>query len=159
MTAPSHIKSIDVSATMSGSSVTNITGDGFNVFYDPGASGNAYLNRETYSLVDGGFLLPDGSSDVKSNIQYVRPGAGLEQNYPNPFAQSTTIVFSIPSRERVSLKIVDLPGCDVATLVDAELSVGRHTCERSVSAQQGATYCVVLTAGNTRQTRAMVLAK
>jgi hypothetical protein len=39
-----------------GDSVTNIIGNGFNIYYDPSALGNAYLQGGTYRLLNGGFL-------------------------------------------------------------------------------------------------------
>jgi hypothetical protein len=48
----------------------------------------------------------------------------LSQNYPNPFNSSTTITFTLAEDGRTSLKVFDLLGKEVATLVDAELSTG-----------------------------------
>lgn len=50
----------------------------------------------------------------------------LEQNYPNPFNPTTTISFSIPERHFVSLKIYDLLGREVATLINEEKDQGYH---------------------------------
>jgi N-acetylmuramoyl-L-alanine amidase len=50
----------------------------------------------------------------------------LGQNYPNPFNPQTTIDFSVPSAGFVSLKIYDMIGREVATLVQSELSPGRY---------------------------------
>jgi FtsP/CotA-like multicopper oxidase with cupredoxin domain len=51
----------------------------------------------------------------------------LKQNYPNPFNPSTTINFSIPADERVQLKIFNSRGQLVRTVVDKNLSAGRHS--------------------------------
>jgi hypothetical protein len=50
----------------------------------------------------------------------------LEQNYPNPFNPSTKINFSLAADSKVNLKIFDLLGQEVKTLVDAELVAGEH---------------------------------
>jgi hypothetical protein len=50
-------------------------------------------------------------------------GFSLSQNFPNPFNQSTVIHFTIPSRERVTLKIFNSLGEEVATLVQGMTSL------------------------------------
>lgn len=50
----------------------------------------------------------------------------LEGNYPNPFNPTTTIRFSLPERESVTLTIYDMLGQVVARLVDAEMSAGEY---------------------------------
>ena len=55
----------------------------------------------------------------------------LEQNYPNPFNPSTTIKFSVPSSEFVTLKVFDVLGNEVATLVNEEKSAGSYEVEFS----------------------------
>lgn len=51
----------------------------------------------------------------------------LEQNYPNPFNPSTLIRFSVPEVSRVTLRIYDILGREIKTLLDADLSSGVHT--------------------------------
>jgi polyhydroxybutyrate depolymerase len=50
----------------------------------------------------------------------------LKQNYPNPFDATTTICFSAPRREKVTLKVFDLLGNEVAILLDEEVGAGEH---------------------------------
>jgi spore coat protein A, manganese oxidase len=54
-------------------------------------------------------------------------GFALEQNSPNPFSTSTTIKFTIPNDSHVTLKLYNLMGMEVRTLVDADLSPGTQT--------------------------------
>ena len=51
---------------------------------------------------------------------------GLEQNYPNPFNPSTTIKFQVPNTSFVNLKVYDILGNEVATLVNEEKPVGTY---------------------------------
>jgi hypothetical protein len=56
----------------------------------------------------------------------------LEQNYPNPFNPTTIIRFGVPERTKVVLKIYDILGSEVATLVNEEMDAGWY--ERSFNA-------------------------
>jgi len=51
----------------------------------------------------------------------------LYQNYPNPFNPSTTIRILLPKREHVTLKVFDVLGREVATLINGELNPGEHS--------------------------------
>jgi uncharacterized lipoprotein YddW (UPF0748 family) len=53
----------------------------------------------------------------------------LEQNYPNPFNPNTTISFTIQTEARTTLKVFDVLGREVATMVDANLSAGSYSLD------------------------------
>lgn len=50
----------------------------------------------------------------------------LEQNYPNPFNPTTTIQFTLPAASRLTLKLFDILGKELFTLVDEEMETGVH---------------------------------
>lgn len=89
----------------------------------------------------------------------------LDQNYPNPFNPSTTIRFTLPLDKAVSVRIYDVSGRVVRTLIDHQFMYkGAHEItwngetEAGVQAASG-TYLYSLQYGNFRQTRTMVLLK
>ncbi len=78
VTADSVLTSLTDSSAVSGSSVTNITGNGHLVYYDKSLAANSYLGGLTFTLANGGYLLPVGSTPVVSTlaITSVSPLAG-----------------------------------------------------------------------------------
>ncbi|MDZ7293028.1 MAG: T9SS type A sorting domain-containing protein [candidate division KSB1 bacterium] len=81
----------------------------------------------------------------------------LEQNYPNPFNPATTIRFSLPQRSHVVLKVFDVHGREVATLVDGNLVAGNHVVTFVPHRLPSGRYFYSLTAGKFKQTRKAVL--
>jgi len=82
---------------------------------------------------------------------------GLNQNYPNPFNPSTNISFHLPSRSFVTLKIYNVVGCEVATLVHEELSGGDHTQQWNAYNISSGIYFYRLQAGGFTETKKLVL--
>ena len=99
--------------------------------------------------------------DSRSNIQLnENPGKyKLHINYPNPFNPETSIKFEIPQSSKVSLKIYDITGREVVTLVDRELKAGFYDVKWNASDYPSGVYFYKLTAGEFTETRKMILVK
>jgi hypothetical protein len=84
----------------------------------------------------------------------------LHQNYPNPFNPSTKIKFELPKNDVVTLKIYDLLGKEVATVVNNEYTTaGVKEIEFNASNLASGVYYYTLKAGNLTDTKKMVLVK
>jgi hypothetical protein len=81
----------------------------------------------------------------------------LEQNYPNPFNQSTIIRFHMPSDGLVKLKIYDIIGREVATLVNGLMETGTHNIEFDASNLPSGVYLYRITSGAFAETKKLVL--
>ena len=83
----------------------------------------------------------------------------LEQNYPNPFNPSTTISFSIPEREKVTLDVYDLLGQKVAAIVNKEMEQGTYSFSFDGSNLASGLYIYSLRAGSFTSAKKMMLLK
>jgi hypothetical protein len=83
----------------------------------------------------------------------------LGQNFPNPFNPSTEISFSVGSREVVSLRVYDLLGREIATLVNEELPAGVYRVRWEAKNVAGGVYYYSLRAGNYHEVKKMVLVR
>ena len=81
----------------------------------------------------------------------------LAQNYPNPFNPSTVIRYSVSSAQLVTLKIYDVLGREVKTLVNEEKPSGSYEIEFNASNFSSGIYFYQLTAGDFRDTKKMIL--
>jgi len=81
----------------------------------------------------------------------------LSQNYPNPFNPSTNIEFSISRSEFVTLKIYNLLGQEISSLVSEKLNAGSYTFSWDAGKLSSGVYLYQLEAGDYAQTRKMVL--
>jgi hypothetical protein len=103
-------------------------------------------------------------SEVDGQIDDVPVCFTLEQNYPNPFNPSTAISYQLVANSLVTLKVYDLLGREVATLVDGVGEPGVHTVQWNGENDHGeavssGVYLYQLRAGNFVMTRKMVLLK
>ena len=83
----------------------------------------------------------------------------LDQNYPNPFNPVTTLKFSIAEAQNVSLRVYDLLGRVVATLVDRGMNPGEYTVTWDGSNASSGVYFYRLEAGHFTETRKLILVK
>ncbi len=83
----------------------------------------------------------------------------LSNNYPNPFNPSTTISYSVPEIEFVTLKVYDVLGSEVATLVNEEKPVGSYEVEFEAADLPSGIYFYRLQAGSFVESKKMVLMK
>jgi predicted acyl esterase len=85
----------------------------------------------------------------------------LGQNYPNPFNPSTTIEYSVPRNSFVTLKVYDITGKEVATLVNTETSAGNYSLNFNADVYHlsSGIYFYKLTAGNEVAVKKLLLIK
>lgn len=100
-----------------------------------------------------------GANVVSVENEQVPARFDLAQNYPNPFNPSTKIVYSVPSKSNVTLKVYNLLGQEVATLVNAVKNVGRYELTFNASNLPSGVYFYTLNAGNFSVTKKMMLLK
>jgi hypothetical protein len=117
-------------------------------------NGQGFLGTST------GVILSDkqfvGVNEEKASL----PKAfSLEQNYPNPFNPSTSIKFSLTNDQFVSLKVFDLMGREVRSLVSRFYKAGTYTINFDAKDLSSGIYYYQLKAGSNMQTRKMTLLK
>jgi hypothetical protein len=113
-----------------------------------------------YTYADGFYKLRSQSSGTNAVAQSDIPSSfELDQNYPNPFNPTTLIRFSVPLRDRYSLKVFDVLGREVAQLLNGELEAGVHEVQFDASRYSSGVYFYQLQAGTAVLTRKLVLLK
>jgi mannose/cellobiose epimerase-like protein (N-acyl-D-glucosamine 2-epimerase family) len=137
--------------------------------------GQTYTN---YDPVDRVLMLPAGESghfevtyettvtQIASNRQLELNNFRLYQNYPNPFNPTTKIKYNVPpaitsfkNSELVKLKVYDILGYEIATLVDEQKSAGSYEVEFDASHLSSGIYFYTLTSGDFTETKKMMLIK
>jgi len=120
-------------------------------------SGNFTLRLE---IVDGLFNINYFEAEFVSGVEEgVALKNKLYQNVPNPFHFATDIKFSLKSPSAVTLKIYNLIGQEVETLIDKELSPGIYTAKWSPENTPGGLYFCRLKAGTFTETKKIILAR
>jgi len=103
---------------------------------------------------------PFGLTDVNDNGNQGQPLAyKLSQNYPNPFNPATRITYSIPEAGVVTLKVFNLLGQEVASLVNQNMPAGDHVVLFEANKLSTGVYFYRLEAGKFTETKKMLLLK
>lgn len=99
------------------------------------------------------------STAVNSSLTEVPSKYSLSQNYPNPFNPNTTIEFSLPENTFVTLKVFDVTGREVYTLMNESLSSGFYKFNFNGAYLAGGTYFYKLQTTGFTETKKMILVK
>jgi hypothetical protein len=131
------------------------------VYYYDAIPGSAVLGTNGYSTesvwrydtIEFTTTLSVGSeSGAVSDFQ-------LEQNYPNPFNPSTTINYTLPERSEITLKVYDILGNEVATLVNTTQEAGKYDVSFDATRFASGLYIYTLNAGKYTLSKKMMLIK
>jgi len=138
-------------------------------------STNAYVHFHIRSVIqtyDSSFVITGDDEDrifikkfgtptsgLRIDEEIVSRSFSLSQNYRNPFNPSTTIEFDLPKSSEVTLKVFNILGEEVATLVSDRLSAGSYSYEWNASNLASGVYLYRLEAEGFVQTRKMILMK
>ncbi len=101
-------------------------------------------------------------TDVLDNYDWgstLPPSFSLSQNYPNPFNPTTTIAFTLPRQSSVRMTLYNILGQKVATLVDGELSAGKHEVTLNGDGLSSGVYYYRIEAEDFVKTKKLVLLK
>jgi hypothetical protein len=106
-------------------------------------------------LIEGGNtqILVDGVNETKNGL------FNLGQNYPNPVSATTYINYQLPERTKVTLKVFDLQGKEVSTLINDIQNEGDHVVPFDVTCLQNGIYFYSIEAGKYSETKKLVVFK
>jgi hypothetical protein len=155
----------------------------YRTMYSVGAAGNS-TTRQSYTWTDTDvengrtYFYKLHVTDAQGNHVYnvdgqtvvasATPNTGLNgavpteysvKNYPNPFNSRTTFAFSIPNADRVTLKVYDLLGREVATVVDRVMPAANYTMNWSADGLATGVYMYTLKSGQFSYTNKLLYIK
>lgn len=125
-------------------------------------SSNNTNGSSNYSSI--GSFNTGGVTDVPNEQQVLPAAFELSQNYPNPFNPATKITYALPQNSFVSIKVYDMLGREVKSLINNEMLAGNHSVDWNGENNSGfkvssGTYVYRITAGNFVAVKKMILIK
>jgi hypothetical protein len=139
------------------------------IYYSSNDLGTIAYSSGTIKSVDEGLLQPfapidaynwiGSSAVVKEDKNLIPLVSKLDQNYPNPFNPTTVITYQLLTHGYAILKVYDVLGREVATLVDGEKSAGVHTVSWDASRLSSGVFLYRLKVGDFNDVKKMILLK
>ena len=119
------------------------------------------VNDIAYAVNSLGLFVIDFNDPVNISEELFSPNPRylLSNNYPNPFNPATTIRYELPERGFVTLKVFDVLGNEVATLVNQEKPAGSYQVEWNAFNLPSGIYFYRMRAGNFTDTKKLILLK
>ena len=135
--------------------ITGLNTDGVIIIWTD--TRNGFSNDDIY----GQYVTSEGTlSSVEEYCSGIIPVQFiLSQNYPNPFNPSTLIKYSVPIVTQVTIKVYDIIGNEIETLVDEEKAAGTYQLTYYAEQLPAGVYFYKVQAGNLVETKKMVLLK
>ncbi len=129
---------------------TDLNNEPVSIFIDLGNDGTfddtIFVKNQATNIEDEGSLLSPDSYN-------------LAQNYPNPFNPTTTIKYSVPQRSNVEIKVYDILGKEILTLVNEEKFRGVYSVTFNASGLSSGIYFYRMQSGNFVKTKKMLILK
>jgi hypothetical protein len=122
-------------------------------------SSSAVSGQTSIRIVATEEMPPSPPGEVQTIAPDVPKEFSLAQNYPNPFNPSTRIEFSLPQAAHVTLKIFNVLGEEIATLISGQVTAGQHVQEWKAANISSGIYFYRLQAGSFTDTKKLVLLK
>ncbi|MFZ2323179.1 MAG: T9SS type A sorting domain-containing protein [Ignavibacteriaceae bacterium] len=143
---------------LSGYSYSLVNGIGVDSIYNSWDFGYS-LSKIKGCILNGVVYGDTTITDVEKNTDLIPGEYKLEQNYPNPFNPSTTITYQLPNSSKVTLKVFDVLGEELITLVDEYKDSGKYEVQFNASDLPSGVYFYRIRSGNLIETKKMILLK
>ncbi|MCX6165539.1 MAG: M20/M25/M40 family metallo-hydrolase [Ignavibacteriae bacterium] len=118
-------------------------------------SGAVQSNRPNISL----YMTGPGPTGIGNQTTGIPKKFDMKQNYPNPFNPVTKIQYEVPKASYVTIKVYDILGREVATLVNTNMEAGYFMYDFDASALSSGVYIYKMTAGTFEKTMRMMVVK
>jgi len=143
---------IDINSALSDSDYTDFLSDA----YHPNSSGFEKIANEWYDAIVP--IITTGIKESSSGKDFPTKFS-LEQNYPNPFNPITRIQFALSEKQFTTLKVFNVLGKEITTLVGEEKTPGEYEVEFQPANQPSGVYICQLKAGEYVQSKKMIFLK